>query len=61
MATSSIFAHVEITDPKKAELFVSALTESEMAQSKKHTAPAISVMKDKDDIRKLMAKRISLK
>ena len=58
MATSSIFTHIEIVDAKKAEQFVIALEESEKAQAKKkRTAPVISVMKDADDIRKLLAKR----
>ncbi len=62
MATSSIFAHVEITDQKKAERFVAALEESERAQAKKkRTAPAIPVMRDANDIRKLMAKRFPVK
>ena len=62
MATSSIFAHVEITEPKKAERFVTAIEESEKAQAmKKRTAPTISVMRDADDIRRLMAKRFPVK
>lgn len=62
MATSSIFAHVEITDPEKAEQFVTALEESERAQAKKkQTAPSIPVMRDADDIRKLVAKRFPVK
>ena len=62
MATSSIFAHVEINDAKKAERFVRALEESEQAQAKKkRTAPVISVMKDANDIRKLLAKRMQVK
>ncbi len=62
MATSSIFAHVEINDPKQAERFVAALEESERAQAKKkRTAPAIPVMKDADAIRRLMAKRFPVK
>ena len=61
MATSSIFAHVKITDPKKAEMFVEALEASEKAQINKPTAPSIPVMKDLDEIRKLVAKRKSAK
>ena len=62
MATSSIFAHVEINDVKKAEQFVMALEESERAQAKKRrTAPVISVMKDTNDIQRLLAKRVSTK
>lgn len=62
MATSSIFAHIEIADSKKAERFVTALEESEKAQAKKkRTAPVIPVMRDANDIRKLMAKRFPTK
>ena len=62
MATSSIFAHVVINDVKKAEQFVMALEESERAQEKKQrTAPVISVMKDTNDIQRLLAKRVSTK
>lgn len=58
MATSSIFAQVKITEPEQVERFVTALEESEKAQAKKkRTAPAIPIMRDVNDIRKLMAKR----
>ena len=62
MATSSIFANVEITDSQKAEQFVAALEESETAQAKKkRTDSVISVMRDINDIRNLMAKRFPVK
>lgn len=57
MATSSIFAQVKITDPKKIEMFVDALEASEKAQINKTSAPSIPVLKDLDEIRKLVAKR----
>ncbi len=58
MATSSIFAHIEIDEKKKAEQFINALEESEKAQSKKTcTVPTIPIMNDANNIRKLMAKR----
>ena len=59
MATSSIFAQVKITDPKKAEAFVAALEASER-ESKfqpKSSAPIIPTITDLDTIRKLVAKR----
>ena len=59
MATSSIFAQIKITDPEKAEAFVRALEESEKEQAKrKPTTSSITILRDLDEIRKLMAKRI---
>lgn len=58
MATSSIFAQVKITEPEQVEKFVAALEDSEKAQAKKkRIAPAIPIMRDINEIRKLMAKR----
>ncbi len=58
MATSTIFAQIDINDRKKAASFFKALEDSEKAQSeKKQTAPAISVTRNKNDIKNLMAKR----
>ncbi len=57
MATPSIFTHVKITVPKKAELFVDALEASKKAQVNKPSAPSVSVLKNLDEIRKLMAWR----
>lgn len=56
MATSSIFYNIKISDEKAAEAFVNALEESEKAQANKLSAEAISVLKDLDEIRKLVAK-----
>ncbi len=62
MATSSIFAQVEITDAKAAERFIHAIEESEKAQAnKRYAAPAIPILRDPNEIRKLMAKRGSEK
>ena len=61
MATSSIFTHVKITDPKKVEKFVDALEASEKAQVNKPSAPSIPALKDLDEIRKLVAKRKTAK
>ncbi|MBQ4525238.1 MAG: hypothetical protein IJA00_04085 [Bacteroidaceae bacterium] len=62
MATSSIFANIVIKDAETAEKFITALEESEKAQAKKkRTAPIIPVLKDPDEIRKLVAKRFSNK
>lgn len=58
MATSSIFANVKITDPKKAEMFVEALEASEKALANKPSASPIPTLTDLDAIRKLMAKRL---
>ena len=59
MATSSIFAQVKITDPKKAEAFVAAFEASERESKIKRepSAPIIPTITDLDAIRKLVAKR----
>lgn len=57
MATSSIFAQVKITDPKKAEAFVNALEASANDPKRKPTAPVIPTVTDLDEIRKIVAKR----
>jgi hypothetical protein len=59
MATSSIFANVKITDPKKAEIFINALDASANEPKRKPSAPEIPVLSDVDAIRKLMEKRFS--
>lgn len=59
MATSSIFANVKITDPKKAEAFVNALEASANEPAKKTSAPVIPTVTDLAAIRKLMAKRLN--
>lgn len=58
MATSSIFANVRITDPKKAEAFVNALEASANDPKVKPSAPIIPTLTDVNAIRKLMAKRL---
>lgn len=61
MATSSIFANVKIMDPKKVEKFVDALEASEKAQINKPAAPSIPVLRDLDEIRRLVKKRKTTK
>ena len=57
MPTSSIFALIKITDPKKAEAFVNALVESTNDPPRKPSAPVIPTVTDLDEIRKIVAKR----
>lgn len=59
MATSSIFANIKITDPKKAEAFVNALEASASEPERKLSAPIIPTVTDLAAIRKLMAKRLN--
>lgn len=60
MPTSSIFHNVVIKDAETAERFIAALEESEKAQEKKkRQAPVIPILKEPDEIRKLVAKRFS--
>ena len=61
MATSSIFAKVEIKDPKTAERFIEALEESEKEQADAPSVQAYPMLRDLDKIRKLVAKRESSK
>lgn len=62
MPTSSIFTNVVIKDAETAGRFITALEESEKAQGKKkRTAPVIPVLKDPEEIRKLVAKRFHSK
>lgn len=61
MATSSIFANVRITDPKKAEAFVDALEASAKEPKGKPSAPIIPTVTDLNAIRGLMAKRLKAK
>ena len=59
MATSSIFASFDITEPEAAEPFVAALEESE---ERERNAPPITiypVMDDLDEIRAFVARRKS--
>ena len=57
MATSSIFANIKITDPKKAETFINALEASANESPRKPSAPIIPTVTDLTAIRKLMAKK----
>lgn len=61
MATSSIFANVKITDPKKAEAFINALDASANDPRKKAAAPAHAFVTDANEIRRMMAKRAARK
>lgn len=61
MATSSIFASVRITDPKKAEMFINALdsaTNSPKTNTKKST---YSLVTDPEKIKMMMDKRMQKK
>ena len=57
MPTSSIFAQIKITDPKKAEAFVNALVESANDPPRKPSASVVPTVTDLDEIRKIVAKR----
>ena len=61
MATSSIFTNIVIKDPKKAEKFIDALEISSHDPAWKPTTPVKPPLTDIEAIRKLMAKRASLK
>ena len=61
MATSSIFTNIVITDPKKVERFVDALESSIHDPAWKPTTPVKPPLTDAEAIRKLMAKRMSVK
>ena len=61
MATSTIFANIEIKDAKTAERFVAALEESEKEKDRKSSVQAYPILTDLDEIRKLVAKRNSAK
>lgn len=57
MATSSIFANVKITDPKKAEAFADALDASARDPERKPTVPVIPLVTNINEIRTFMAVR----
>ena len=61
MATSTIFANIEIKDAETAERFVAALEESEKEKDRKSSVQAYPILTDLDEIRKLVAKRKSAK
>ena len=60
MPTSSIFHNVIIDDPETAERFLNALEESEEASRGKPIGPGYPVLRDPDEIRKLLARRKKL-
>lgn len=57
MATSSIFAKIQISDPEKVEAFIDALEKAENRPRKKPSKSVQSLIKDIDEIRKIMSKR----
>lgn len=59
MATSSIFTNVKITDPEKGKAFIKALMESAKEPRVELSAPIIPAITDLDEIRKIMARRLS--
>ncbi len=61
MATSTIFANIEIKDAKTAERFVAALEESEKEKDRKSSFQAYPILTDLDEIRKLVVKRKNAK
>lgn len=58
LATSSIFANVRITDPKKAEAFAEALDESARDPERVPSASVIPLVTNIDEIREFMTVRI---
>lgn len=58
MATSSIFANVKITDPRKAEAFINALDAAANAPRKEAKMPTNTLVTDAEKIKMMMAKRI---
>ena len=57
MATSSIFANVKITDPRKAEAFINALDAAVNAPKKEAKVSTNSLVTDTEKIKMMMAKR----
>lgn len=57
MATSSIFANVKITDPRKAEAFIDALDAAANAPKKEAKTSTNSLVTDAEKIKMMMAKR----
>ena len=57
MATSSIFANVKITDPRKAEAFINALDAAANAPKKEAKVSTNSLVTDTEKIKMMMAKR----
>ena len=57
MATSSIFHNVILNDPKQVEAFVNAMEASLADPYKGSVEPFVSVITDKDEIRRLQELR----
>ena len=60
MPTSSIFHNVIIDNSETAERFLTALEESEKEIRTKPIGPGYPVLRDLDEIRKLIARRKTL-
>lgn len=59
MATSSIFANVEIKDRKSAEIFVDALEKASKLPKRVPTSKVNPPLRDKEAIRALFAKGLT--
>ena len=57
MATSSIFHNVILTSPKEVESFVNALEASIADPYRRTGEPIVSVVSDKDEIRRIQELR----
>lgn len=57
MATSSIFANIKITEPKKIEAFVDAIEASIADPMPPSGFPKKTVLSDPDKIREILLKR----
>ncbi len=58
MATSSIFANVKITDPKKAEAFINAMDAAANLPRKNTQTTTHYLVNDPEKIREMFAKRM---
>ena len=61
MATSSIFANVKITDPKKAEAFINAMDAAANSPKKNTQTTTSFLVDDPKKIKEMLAKRKSKK
>ena len=61
MATSSIFANVKITDPKKAEAFINAMDAAANLPKKNIQTTTSFLVDDPKKIKEMLAKRKSKK
>ena len=59
MATSSIFANVKITDPKKAEAFINALDAAANSPKANAKEATHSLVTDPEKLKMMMDKRLS--